>query len=155
MCFESAQGRKSHLPMKYGYHGNNVGWVENFSCAFWFLTENLCFFPTIVVHPIGTVKSIIPILCTFVIQIIQVKSRVIKPPEPSLRPSETEPMVRLTATVGATLKQALDKQMKELSMKDSRAAGGELLLPQWSEKNCISLSGIKYQFTCLQVLNTG
>lgn len=47
------------------------------------------------------------------------KNQPIKPEEPQLRPSEGEPMVRIPATVGATLKQALEKQMDELKLKDA------------------------------------
>ncbi len=42
---------------------------------------------------------------------------------PMERPSESEPLVRLKSTVGATLKAALEKQFKELSIKDSIEIG--------------------------------
>lgn len=44
------------------------------------------------------------------------KNEPIKPEEPKLRPSEDDAMTRLPATVAATLKQALDKQMEELKV---------------------------------------
>ena len=42
---------------------------------------------------------------------------------PMERPSEDEALVRLKSTVGATLKTALEKQFKELSVKDTIEIG--------------------------------
>lgn len=47
-----------------------------------------------------------------------------KPEELAVRPSEDEPMTRLKCTVGATLKQALEKQMQNVSLKDSESSEG-------------------------------
>lgn len=45
-----------------------------------------------------------------------------KPEDLSTRPSEDEPMVRLKSTVGATLKQALEKQMQNINLNDKSSS---------------------------------
>ena len=40
-------------------------------------------------------------------------------PEPMTRPDENEPRVRLPVTVGETLKQALQKQMGQLTLQEN------------------------------------
>ena len=44
--------------------------------------------------------------------------------DPVVRPSEEAPMVRLKCTVGATLKQALEKQMNDMSLNSDQAKAG-------------------------------
>ena len=44
---------------------------------------------------------------------------IIKPVQPTQRPSEDEPMKRLELIVSDSLKQALEKQMKEMSLHEA------------------------------------
>ena len=50
-----------------------------------------------------------------------------RPEDLATRPSEDEPMVRLKCTVGATLKQALEKQMQNIKLNENSTAAGRLL----------------------------
>ena len=61
---------------------------------------------------------------------IIVKARApLKKQDIAKRPSAEEPMIKLPVTIGASLKQVLDKRMNELSLQESANAGTLLPYP--------------------------
>ena len=96
------------------------------------------FYPIIYVLYLYTMTITLQVYYHLLEQIIKEEStpKAIKPHNPEDRPSANDTMVTLKTTVGSTLKQALDRLIKELTL-DSSSSGdaGKKYNPRFSKEN--------------------